>query len=106
MSGPPGVYHRLTSHKPDEEALVRSSGQLWGKAKSAFWGGGKDCVQAYVGPLPERHAGYSFTTEVRPTRVTSHMGRLCAVWEEDSPGVFDVTEKPPYVGIKVTVIRT
>lgn len=54
---PPFVFHRLTSAYPQEEAQVRASGQLWGRAARLVAGNGPACVKAFVGRLPEGAKG-------------------------------------------------
>ncbi len=60
------IYHRMDSD--DVIGLVETSGEVWGKQKRIVAGGGAPCVKAFVGPLPDGQFGYSFTTEVSPTR--------------------------------------
>lgn len=101
---PPFVFHRLTSAYPNEEAQVRASGQLWGKAPRMVAGNGPPCVKAFVGRLPEGAKGYTFETEVEPTRRRNFVGDAGAVWEFGNPGVFDVGGMDGFVGIAVKVL--
>ncbi|HET7410816.1 MAG TPA: hypothetical protein VFJ13_11510, partial [Paracoccaceae bacterium] len=74
------LYHRLAG--PSEEALVRSSGWLWGKPRRQQWGNGSPSVKAFLGPLPRGQTGYTFSTETPPTRFCMFVGMRGAEWQE------------------------
>jgi len=96
------LYYLLAG--TNEEADVRSSGALWGKAMRVIAGNGPPCVKAFVGSLPPGRAGYTFTTNVEPTRSRMFIGGEGAVWFEGAEGVEPVDGHPDFVKIKVTVI--
>ena len=79
------------------------SGVLWGRPPRSAWGNGPACVKAYLGPLPEGETGYTFTSGIAPTRISSHMGKEMAVWAENSPGVSDVVGQNDTVSIAVKI---
>ena len=85
--------------------LVQASKELWGRAMRHVAGAGEPCVKAYLGPLPPGQSGYTFMTEVAPTRPRSFWGTDGVVWEEGSAGVFPVEEDRGYVKIAVEVIN-
>lgn len=97
------LFHRRTSHRPQEKDQVSRSGLLWGRSPRAAVGNGPPCVKAYLGSLPPGETGYSFTTPIVPDRIRSHMGKDMAVWTENSPGVLDVVGEHATVCIQVEI---
>ena len=85
--------------KPEENDLVSSSGQVWGRPRRNFFAGLVPAVKAWDGPLPENAVGVEFFTNVRPDPWSipgwPH-------WTEGSPGVI-VLEEGELVAIEVVV---
>ena len=85
--------------------MVLKSGHLWGKSPRITAGGGPECVKAFLGPLPSGLIGYTFMTEVAPTRHRNFGGIEGAVWEEGTAGVMPVPNRPDFVQIPVRIIN-
>jgi hypothetical protein len=84
--------------------MVEATGYLWGKSPRITAGNGPACVKAFVGPLPPDEDGYTFETDVAPTRHRKFFGIVGAVWEDGDVGVEEVPENRAFVRIPVRVI--
>lgn len=102
---PEQVYHRRTAAYPSEKGNVLKSGVLWGKSAATIAGSGPECVKAFAGPLPTGEVGYTFHTDVLPTRKRRFWGTDGFVWEEGTDGVSDVPDKPGFVQISVRIVN-
>lgn len=85
--------------KPEENDLVCSSGQLWGRPRRNFFAGFVPAVKAWDGSLPEDAVGVEFFTDVPPD---SWSVPNWPQWTEGSTGVI-VLEKGELVAIDVVV---
>lgn len=67
-------------------------------------GNAEPAVKAYIGPLPAGEIGYSFETDVAPTRYRQFFGKPGAIWSEGGLGVQDVSTEKGTVFIPVKVL--
>jgi hypothetical protein len=96
-----GPFHRRSETKPDENELIVSSGQLWGRPRRNFFAGLFPAVKAWEGPLPEDVVGVEFFTNVPPDP-WSVPG--WPEWTEGSPEVI-VLERGELVAIEIVVTK-
>lgn len=94
-----GPFHRRSESKPEDNELICSTGQLWGRPRRNFFAGLIPAVKAWDGPLPDGAIGVEFYTDVAPD---SWSVPGWPEWTEGSVGVI-VLEKGELVAIDVVV---
>lgn len=67
-------------------------------------GNAEPAVKAYLGPLPAGETGYSFVTDVPPSRERNFPAGRGAIWCEGDPGVHDLPDNQGVVFIYVKVL--
>ena len=67
-------------------------------------GNAEAAVKAYLGPLPEGQSGYSFVTDIPPSRERNFLAGRGAIWCEGDEGVLDLPGQKDTVFIPVRVL--
>ncbi|MBC2835009.1 hypothetical protein [Paragemmobacter straminiformis] len=67
-------------------------------------GNAEPAVKAYLGPLPQGATGYSFVTDIPPSRERNFPAGRGAIWCEGGEGVRDLPGQQGTVFIPVEVL--
>jgi hypothetical protein len=94
-----GPFHRRSESKPEENDLICSTSQVWGRPRRNFYAGLVPAVKAWEGELPDGAIGVEFYTDIAPDPWSTPGW---PEWSQGRPGVI-ILAKDELVGIGVVV---